>query len=176
VGTHIDSFFPCIVERTVGAVLARLSEVFSDLADVIPLIRERGRFSADVGEWSVKEAEERIYGQGPAGFRIRVYSRVIQFTSLERFGALELPDQGIQEPLHRIFEAVASALGTGELAVAAGGFGDTDHAGDLAHDGESFAEVCRCLESVVGAPARSWQELESGAGQWYLRGLDAPFA
>jgi hypothetical protein len=94
---------------------------------------------------------------------------VVEFTSLERFGAIERPDQGVHAALRRVFEAAASGFAAGGwLAVAAGGFGDTDRAGDLALAGAGFAEVCKCLEAVIGPPARSRGALEAGLGGWYL--------
>ena len=56
----------------------------------------------------------------------------------------------------------------GKLAVAAGGFGDTDRAGDLAMAGAGFPEVCGSLAAIIGPPARSWEALEAGSGGWYL--------
>jgi hypothetical protein len=168
-GTHIDSFFPHTVDRSVGVVLTQLSAVFNRLSNDLALIGERGRFSHEKGKWWLVTDGERIYGEGPNGFSISVYAEVVEFTSIERFGALEYPDLGIQKSLQRVFEAVASSLGPGgELAVAAGGLGDTDKAADRAAEGASFAEVCHCLEVVLGPPARSWGELELGSYRWYL--------
>jgi hypothetical protein len=155
VGTHIDSFFPRAVERSVDEALARLSSVFDGLTDDLAVIRERGRFSTDRSEWSLVEDNGEISGEGPSGFLITIYSQVVKFTSVERFGAMENPDFGIQEPLQHVFAAVARSLGTGVLAVSAGGFGDTDHASDLAAQGQSFANVCRRLKSVIGPPVRA---------------------
>jgi hypothetical protein len=168
-GTHIDCFFPRTVDRSIDVLLARLLAVFGQLSNDLALIRERGRFSREKGEWRLVADGAKITGEGPSGFSISVYSRVIKFTSVERFSALEYPDLGIQESLHRVFEAVAFSLGrNGELAVAAGGFGDTDKAHEIAAQGRSFEEVCQTLEVEIGAPARNWEELESELGQWYL--------
>ncbi|MCI0455925.1 MAG: hypothetical protein L0Z62_02960 [Gemmataceae bacterium] len=168
-GTHIDGYFPRVVERSAETVQARLTAVFADLADDLAVIRERGRFSSGGGGWWVAEDEGRLFGEGPGGFSISVYPAVIEFTSVERFAAIDSPVLGIQEPLRRVFAAVAARLGAGAaLAVAAGGFGDTDRAGGLAAEGASFADVCRSLEAVIGPPARSWEALEAGVGLWYL--------
>ena len=174
VGTHIDCFFPHAVERTLEAVRARLDAAVSKLGDELAAIRNRGRFSAAGEGWSLWEDEGTITGEGPSGLSISVYPAVAEFTSVERFGAVERPDQGIHTALRRVFEAVAAGFGAGgRLAVAAGGFGDTDRAGDLALAGAGFAEVCECLESAIGPPARSWEALEAGAGSWYLIAPDA---
>jgi hypothetical protein len=173
-GTHIDGFFPHTVERSLNAVRARLDAALSGLGQDLAAIRGRGRFSAGGGGWSLWYDEGAVTGQGPNGLSISVYPAVAEFTSLERFGAIERPDQGVHAALRRVFEAVASEFGGGgRLAVAAGGFGDTDRAGDLALAGAGFAEVCGCLEAVIGLPVRQWEALEVGLGGWYLSVLDA---
>ena len=82
---------------------------------------------------------------------------------------MEHPDLGIHLALRKVFEGVAAAFGArGRLAVAAGGFGDTDKAGEIAISAADFAQVCACLEAVIGTPARSWESLEAGTGAWFL--------
>jgi hypothetical protein len=147
----------------------RLATIFETLQEELYAIVERGRFSAGGGDWWLSADEDEVRGEGPNGFSISVYSAVIEFTSAERFGAVESPDLGIHIALRRVFETVAAGFGAGgRLAVAAGGFGDTDQANDLALDGCGFAEVCGCLEAKIGPPARSWEALEAGSGFWYL--------
>ena len=174
-GTHIDGFFPYTVERSQEIVRLRLDAVFRDLTNEINAIRERGQFSSDSGGgWWLVNDQNFINGEGPSGFCISVYPAVVQFTSVERFGAIECPDTGIHTALRRVFEAVAAGFGSpGQLAVAAGGFGDTDKAGDLALSGAGFIEVCACLEAVIGPPAWSWEGLQSGSGFWYLKNAEA---
>ena len=168
-GTHIDSFFPRTAEQSLEAVRARLDRAFSGLGDDLAAIRDRGRFSQDQGDWFLWNDEEAIEGEGPGGFCIRVYSQLVMLTSVERFGAITHPDQGIHLALRRVIEVVSEELGGhGLLAVAAGGFGDTDEAGDLALSGAGFPEVCDCLQRVIGPPARSWEALQAGLGEWYL--------
>jgi hypothetical protein len=168
-GTHIDAFFPHCIELSPVVVQEWLAALFGGLQDDLATIRERGRFSPGAGDWWIVADGDTLYGEGSSGFSIRVYSAVIEFTSVERFGALEYPDWGTHVALRRVFEVVAAGFGGGgRLAVAAGGFGDTDRAGDVAFNGGEFADVCRCLEAVIGAPARSWEALEAGSGAWYL--------
>jgi hypothetical protein len=169
-GTHIDGYFPRTVERCAETIRTRLSEVFAGMTGDLMAIRNGGRFSATSRDWYVVEGDERnIWGEGPSGFSINVYPRVVEFTCIERFGAIAGPEYGIPEALRRVFAAVAAGLGEGRpLAVAAGGFGDTDRAGDLACDGAAFTEVCASLEAVIGPPARRWKDLEAGTGDWYL--------
>ena len=170
-GTHIESYFPRAVEPTLGAVLAQLSQVFTQLEPDLAAIRQRGGFSQGTAPWSLFQTDTGIDGEGPCGFSILVFPQVVEFTSIERFGTLESREHGIHESLRRVFEVVAASLGSsGEFAVAAGGFGDTDHACALAADGASFGEVRDRLEARLGPPARSWRELETGPGLWLLRG------
>jgi len=172
VGSHIDAYFPHSVERSPEAVGRRLAEAFGDRHDDLAIIRERGRFSSGRGDWWLFLDEDgTVRGEGPSGFLIAVYPCVAEFTSLERFGAVERAEQGIHGALRRVFEAVAAAFGAGgRLAVASGGYGDTDRARDLAAAGRGFAEVCDCLPAVAGTPARSWEALEAGDAGWYLAG------
>lgn len=169
-GSHIDVFFPHDVEQTVDAVQARLEPTFRDLTDDLALIRSKGRFSKDIGDWSLRFEEGYVCGEGPSGLLISVYSAVVQLTSLERFGAVARPDQGIQDSLRRVFEATANAFGArGRLAVAGGGFGETDLAGDLAFEGASFDEIARALEKTFGhAGARTWEAVDGNTAYWYL--------
>lgn len=156
IGTHIDAFFPHSVDPSPAGVRERLAAAFGDLKEDLDAIRERGRFSANCGEWWLVVEDGIVNGEGPSGFSILVYPAVVEFTSMERFGAVEQPDLGIHLALRKVFEAVATTFGAcGRLAVAAGGFGDTDKAGELAIGGASFEQVCRCLEVVIGPPARS---------------------
>jgi hypothetical protein len=173
VGSHIEAYFPHTVARSPEAVRKRLAQVFGDRQDDLTVIRERGRFSSGSGDWRLAVDEDgTVRGEGPSGFLITVYPAVIEFTSLERFGAVERPEQGIHAALRRVFEGVAAAFGAGgRLAVAAGGYGDTDRARDLAAAGREFAEVCECLAHVAGVPARSWEALETGPAGWYLGGV-----
>lgn len=168
-GTHIDAFFPHAIERSPEVVRARLHMALNSLEAGPARIRERGRFSAGSGDWSLLYDEGTITGEGPAGLSISVYPAVVKFTSVERFSSVERPDQGTTHALRREFEVTAAAFSSaGRLAVATGGFGDTDQAADLAHAGTVFTDVCGCLEAVLGPPARSWKELESGSHGWYL--------
>jgi hypothetical protein len=168
-GTHIDCFFPHTVERSPEAVRERLAAVFGGLKCEADLLRARGRFSAGGGDWWLVVEGVGVTGEGPCGFSVSVHRAVAVFTSLERFGAVERPDQGTHGALRRVFEAVAAAFGAGgRLAVAAGGFGATDRANDVAASGAGFAEVCGCLEADICEPARSWEALERGEGGWYL--------
>jgi hypothetical protein len=172
-GSVIDAYFPHTVERSLEAVRERLARVFSDRQDDLAVIREWGRFSAHHGDWRlVVEEDGTVRGEGPSGFLIAVYPAVVEFTSLERFGAIERGEQGIHAALRQVFEAVAAAFGAGgRLAVAAGGYGDTDLASDCAIAGRGFKEVCDCLSSAAGSPARSWEALEAGLAGWYLGGM-----
>jgi hypothetical protein len=151
-------------------VRERLSKVFSDRQDDLALIQIKGRFSAERGDWRLLVEENgTVFGDGPCGFQIMAHRAVIEFTSLERFGAVERAEQGIHAALRRVFEGVAAEFGAGgQLAVISGGYGETDRARDLAAAGQGFKEVCECLNSVAGDPARSWEALENGAGGWYL--------
>ena len=168
-GSHIDAFFPHAVARSANAVRARLDAAVSELWPELALIRERERFSPGSGDWSLWSDEGTITGEGPSGLSISVHSTVAELTSVEHFGAVQWPDQGIHGALRRVFEGVAAAFGAaGRLAVASGGYGGTDRAADLALAGAGFAEVCGCLEAVAGPPARSWAVLEAGKCGWYL--------
>lgn len=169
-GTHIECFFPHAVVRSIDSVHARLDATFARLGDDLLTIRERGRFSNQDARWSFWESDdEGISGEGACGFDIDVFRAVVLFTSLERFSAIQLGEQGISAALRRVLEAVAGAFdASGHLAVAGGGFGDTDGACELAMHGAGFAEICRCLEAAIGPPARSWEALEADLGDWYL--------
>ncbi len=173
-GSHISVFFPHAVERSPDAVGARLDLALSGLQADLALIRDRGRFSTGIGGWNLRFEDATVTGAGPSGLSILVFPTVVELTSLERFGAVERPDQGIHTALRRIFEKLAAAFGAGgQLAVAAGGYGDTDRASDLARAGAGFAEVCGCLQKVVGPPAPHWSVLELGLCRWYLSVQDA---
>lgn len=168
-GTVTNGFFPHSVERLPEAIRARLENALGGLSDEMDAISNHGRFSAGEEGWSFWCEEGTVTGEGPCGFSISVYVGVVRLTSVERFGAIERPDQGIHVALRTAFETVAAAFGgSGLLAVAAGGFGDTDRADDIALAGGKFADVCKCLEGAIGPPARSWSELEAGEGNWYL--------
>lgn len=171
-GTSIKAYFPHGTEQSPEAVRERLAVALSDQQIALALIRERGRFSTHRGDWRlwVKESGS-VCGEGPNGFLINVYSAVVEFTSLERFGAVALADQGVHVALRQVFQSVAAAFSADRLAVAAGGYGDTDRASDLAAAGSGFKELCESLERVVGPPARSWEALEAGAARWYLCNL-----
>jgi hypothetical protein len=133
------------------------------------VIHERCRFASNSGNWHLFEDAGTIKGDGPFGFSIAVHDRTIIFTSICRFGSIVRPDAGISEQLRLVFECVAEELGGGTaLVVASGGYGDTDHANDLALEGATFEEICRCLESKAGPPARTWEELSTGELEWYL--------
>ena len=113
-GTHIDVFFPRSIDRSISAILAKLSEIFDRLDDDLELIRELGQwYSRGYGNWWLVENESDFTGEGPCGFSINVYQQVIEFTSLQRFSALTFRDNGIKEVLRRIFDAVTSSLGPG---------------------------------------------------------------
>jgi hypothetical protein len=170
-GTHIDGFLPYATDRSLEAVGKLLNAVFDGLQSDLALIRERGRFSKQTVNWWLTSDESTLTGEGPCGFSIVVYPMVIAFTSVERFGAIEHPDLGIHTSLRRVFETTAMSFGANDrLAVAAGGFGDTDRAADIAAGAGRFADVCGCLETVIGPPALTWDALETGAGNWYWRG------
>ena len=122
-GTHIDAFFPHAIERSPEVVLARLRTVLNSLESELALIRERGRFSAGSGDWSLLNDEGTIIGEGLAGLSISVCPAVVKFTSVERFSSVERPDQGTTHTLRRVFEVTAAAFSSaGRLAVAAGGW------------------------------------------------------
>jgi hypothetical protein len=177
IGTHISAFFLHSVEPSAEAVRERLIRTFGDLKQDLDAIRERGRFSTGCADWWLIEDDGIVSGEGPSGFSIAVYRDVVEFTSLERFGAIEQPALGIHMQLRRVFEVVAAAFGArGRLAVVAGGFGDTDKAGELAIGGAGFADVCGGLQLAIGIPARSWEELEAGEGAWYLSRPAEPVA
>ena len=61
-GTHIDAFFPHASERSPEVVLARLRTVLNSLESELAPIRERGRFSAGSGDWSLLNDEGTIIG------------------------------------------------------------------------------------------------------------------
>lgn len=177
-GSHIEAYFPHTVQRSPEAVRECLLRGLRERQDDLALIHERGRFSADRGDWSLYEDEDSsVRGRGPCGFSIDVYPAVVEFTSSERFGAVERSEQGIHTALQRVFESVAAAFGAADqLAVAAGGYGDTDEARDLAATGRGFPEVCECLTRVAGIPARSWEALGAGANEWFLGSKAEPAA
>ena len=63
-GTHIDTFFPHTVERSLEVVRKRLTLAFGDLRDDLAVIRERGRFSANGGDWWLVAEGGTVSGRG----------------------------------------------------------------------------------------------------------------
>ncbi len=79
------------------------------------------------------------------------------------------PDSLIAVPLRQIFCGVGRDLGAArELIVASSVSGETDYAFDVACDGGSFVDVCRCMREHAGPPATTWKEWECGDIGWYL--------
>ena len=145
-GTHIDCFFPHTVERTLQVVRTRLDLVMGELGDDLAHIRDCGRFSKGREGWSLwEENDSTIQGEGPSGLSLSVNLKVAELTSVERFGAVQCSDQGLHAVLRRVFEAAAAGFGGGgRLAVAAGGFGDTDRASDLRWPERSSQRFVAC--------------------------------
>jgi hypothetical protein len=171
------------VEACPDAVRRVLEDLSDELRHEIQAIAERGRFSKGCGAWRLERAwvpdgePEYLTGEGPAGLSIDVYRRVVLVTCDERFHTLYDDSLGLAIPLRSVLCSFALKLGASpRIAVAAGGFGDTDRANDLAYykDG-SFEEVCACLAEVIGPPAGTWAELAHGVRGWYS-GPPHPYA
>lgn len=174
-GTSIDCLFARGIDQDPEAVLQTLTSLFSTLTPELDQIRELGSFSQHSGAWSIAKNDLQdsefpvLHGEGPSGFGVDVYERVICLGSVERFFSIQRADV-LGLALRHVFEAAAQHCGTGStMAVAAGGFGDTDHAIDLAcYQGASFDDLTISLQQRLGTPARSWEELRKGDHTWYL--------
>lgn len=153
-----------------------IDDLLAEHREDIRILRERGRFSQ--GDGSLHLALDRpgdgepdyIWGEGPAGLMMDVYQRVILIRSMERFRALFDESLGVASALRRILGSTARRLcAAPRIAVAAGGFGITDRATDLAYyEGAPFEGVVAMLEEVAGPPARTWEELARDQYHWYL--------
>lgn len=167
-GTHIQAFFPHAVAVSMESIETVLHETTRRLESDFAAIHERGHFSTDdSGVWGLYADSKVIGGEGPSGMGIEFYAAVALGKSVERFATIASGDFGIAAPLRRVFTEWSIAFGgNGELAVAAGGMGDTDRAADLALEGACFSEVCRCLQLTLGPPAETWDE--AVASGWVL--------
>jgi hypothetical protein len=171
-GTCIDAIFPRAIELDPEIIRLAIEASFKKLVEPLSILRELGHFSCHAGDWWVSWNELGIpqaIGEGPLGFSISVYQEVISFSNGERSWSIYSPESPIVVPLRQVICSVARDLGSGqELIIAAGGFGDTDHALDTAFDGGSFDDACRCMREHAGPPATSWKEWEAGENHWYL--------
>jgi hypothetical protein len=176
VGSHIDCFFARGAEQSPADLRTALDSLMTEHCEDVQILTERGRFSRGSGSWHLDLVRaaggepDFISGEGPAGFSIDVYCRVVRVGSAERFSALYDEGMGVALALRRTLCSVARRLGgSPRIAVAAGGYGDTDRAADLAYyEGGPFEEVVAMLEKVAGPPARTWDELARGEHKWYL--------
>lgn len=174
-GSSIYCFFARGAERSAAGLRTALDDLMAEHHEDVRAVRERGRFSQGGGGWYLTRDHQDgdpdcLSGEGPAGLSIAVYRQVILVGSAERFGAVYGGGLGIAPALRRILDSMARRLGaTHQVALAAGGYGDTDRAADLAYyEGGSFQAVVAMLEEVAGPPARSWDELAGGDHRWYL--------
>jgi hypothetical protein len=178
-GTTIDIFTPRVVVPRVAEVREALSELTRLYAPELETLTPPWRPTAT--SWWVSESPEapHVYGEGPVA-NFHVYAQVMDFSIIHRFFMLYDPSRSFLhsagetetdgarrvQALHRLIPGIARVFGDGRHAVVAGGFGDSDHAGDLAHSGESFDSVCRHLTTSLGPPTSHWPELADVS--WYL--------
>ena len=154
----------------------RIDGLLAERREDLQILGERGQFPRGGGRLTLEPAivsdgdPDYLLGEGSAGFGLDVYQRVICFTSIERYFALYEESLGVAMALRRILGSAARLLSSAtRIAVAAGGFGDTDAAHDLAYyQGATFDEVAAKLEEVAGPPARTWDELARRERTWYL--------
>ena len=153
----------------------QLAEFFAENEATLKPIRELGQFSKDRGSWWIaKDGGSHWSGEGPDGFSIQIDLAIISFNSLERFGSLLDEDCPYRAEIRRMFELAAGWLSsTNEIAVVAGGWGDSDAANDVARAGESFQDVCAALKNKLGPPAQTWDDLESGEFNWIYRRIES---
>ena len=178
-GTAIHCFFARGADQGMADLQTAIDGLMAEHREEIRHLRERGRFSQ--GEGSLHLALDRpgdgdpeyIWGEGPAGLMMDVYQRVIFLRSMERFRALFDESMGVALALRRILGSAARRLSAApRIAVAAGGFGDTDRAVDLAYyEGAPFDGIVAMLEEVAGPPALTWDELARDQYRWYLGGV-----
>lgn len=180
-GTSIDCIFAREVSKDIEKIETILDSSFTGYGKEIETISEKGYFSKYVNlSWNVfaieEEVEEPAYiqAEGPLGFSIYIYETIVVVSSPERFFALHADSPGIGSELVVLFKAIAALLGKGRLfAFAAGGFGDSDQAIDLAYyQGVSFEEACGVLHKNFGAPAKTWPELSYKS--WFLGEFEEP--
>jgi hypothetical protein len=176
VGSSIYCFFTRGAEQSPADLQSALDRLMSEHREDVQVLMERGRFSAGGDRWHLDldrpdgGKPESIFGEGPAGLSINVYCQVVLVHSAERFCALYDEGMGVGSALRRLLCTTARCLGASpRIAVAAGGYGETDRADDLAYyKGGPFEEVVAMLEEDAGPPARTWDELARGQHGWYL--------
>lgn len=172
-GTSIDTFFPREGIISENDCSSRLEEAFIPLSNELADLQSKGWFGREKNPWNViiqpEEYGEPSYliGEGPLGFDAYIYEQVVSLGSLERFWRLYDRESPVAKPLQAIIESVVKALTEDwTFAVVAGGMGDSDHAHDVAQNGATFSQVCKCLNESLGPPAYSWEQLSEGEHQW----------
>ncbi len=177
-GTSVDVFLPRTIESA-EEITARLNCVFNRCAGELSIIEREGLVGGK-RPWNLKFVpqyegmREYYFDEGPYGFDIRVYRKVLCFGSNERFYQLYDPESLVAYALQSVIEAVVRVLAVPPMfATVAGGMGDSDAAEDCMYDGGSFSEVCEVLRKEHGEPAHSWDELAPGETAWAFIALSA---
>lgn len=172
-GTSINTFFSGGGIASASGWTNRLELAFSSLATELEDMGSRSWYGDHREPWSViLQPEENgeppyLLGEGPFGFDVYVYDRVVSIGNLERFWRLYRKDSPVASTLQTIIESLVKTLSDEWVFVAvAGGLGDSDTAHDVAQNGAAFNQVCDCLKSSLGPPATSWEQLSEGENPW----------
>ncbi|MGS2727214.1 hypothetical protein ACU8DI_11450 [Psychroserpens sp. BH13MA-6] len=173
-GTHIDCFIPKENNYSIEEVKEKLKSVFDRLKSEYLHLEKHGTFKENVNsEWwiSLIPAEngnpEYITGEGDI-FSIDIYDKTICIGAIERFSSLYINDKNVSRELFKILLELCNEFrSSDEILIGAGGFGETDHIGEIAFNGGSFEQICNKMTELNGIPANDLTELKDRS--WYLK-------
>lgn len=178
-GTSIDILFPREI-TTPEEITLGLDAAFHKCSEQLEVISRNAWYRIDFDPWKVVICPEYdgepayLFDEGPHGFSVHVYDKVLLLGSLERFGRLYSQDSPVAGSLQIVVETVVRTLTKRPVfAAGAGGMGDSDAAIDLAYYGQApLSKVCDALFKSNGPPARSWNALSADENRWCL--IDLP--
>lgn len=174
-GTSIHCIIPKEKDFEIEELRQRLDDVFDRLKTEVLHLREFGHFSkmaSGSGKWFLifVPAEdglpEHITGEGFT-FSVDIYKNVVLIGCIERFNDLYFKEKNTSDQLFKIITEIAKEFCySNKLLLAAGGFGDTDLAIDIAYDA-NFDEICAKMTELHGIPADNFDDLKDVP--WYLQ-------
>ncbi len=176
-GTSIHCIIPKEKDFEIEELRQRLDDVFVRLKTEVAHLREFGHFSKRESEslkWFLifvpaeKDLPEHITGEGFT-FSVDIYKKVVLIGCIERFNDLYFKEKNTSDQIFKIITELAKEFCfSNKLLLSAGGFGDTDHAIDMAHyDHANFDEICAKMTELHGIPADNFDDLKDVP--WYLR-------